>query len=66
MKTTLELEYLKNIRIEDYTYDLPDSRIARFPLPNREDSKLLCYADGQIAERRFFEVQNLLQSVYFL
>ena len=62
MKTTLELEYLKNIRIEDYTYDLPDSRIARFPLPNREDSKLLCYADGQIAERRFFEVQNLLQS----
>ena len=32
-----------DIRIEDYTYPLPEGRIARFPLPNRDDSKLLVY-----------------------
>lgn len=31
------------IKIEDYTYPLPEGRIARFPLENRDDSKLLVY-----------------------
>ena len=30
------VEKLKEIRIEDYIYDLPDERIAKFPLENRE------------------------------
>ena len=29
------VEKLKGIRIEDYIYDLPDERIAKFPLENR-------------------------------
>ena len=31
------------LKIEDFDYDLPDERIARFPLKNRSDSKLLVY-----------------------
>ncbi len=36
-------EELKNIRIEDYSYELPEERIAKFPLADRESSKLLLY-----------------------
>lgn len=39
-----------SLRIEDYTYDLPDNRIARYPLPERDASKLLVYDDGLISE----------------
>lgn len=40
----------RNISIQDYTYTLPDERIARYPLPERDSSKLLIYKDGSIAE----------------
>lgn len=40
----------KEIRISDYHYDLPDSRIARFPLEERDASKLLIWEDGNISE----------------
>jgi S-adenosylmethionine:tRNA ribosyltransferase-isomerase len=33
----------KDISILDYTYSLPDNRIAAVPLPQRDDSKLLIY-----------------------
>ena len=56
------VEDLKNIRIEDYTYDLPEERIAKFPLENREASKLLIYDEGRIDERRFYEVPEILDS----
>lgn len=55
------LEELKNIRIEEYTYDLPDERIAKFPLADREASKLLVYDNGDISERAFSEVRQILQ-----
>jgi len=35
-----------DIKIEDYTYSLPDERIAKFPLENRDDSKLLVKTSG--------------------
>ena len=50
----------RNIRIQDYGYDLPDERIAKFPLAERDQSKLLVYEDGQVSERRFCEVPELL------
>ena len=56
------VEDLKNIRIEDYTYDLPEERIAKFPLENREASKLLIYDEGRIDERHFYEVPEILDS----
>ncbi len=61
MKTEEELNYLKNIRMEDYSYELPDERIAKFPLNEREASKLLVYRNGEIEERRFGEVRELLK-----
>jgi S-adenosylmethionine:tRNA ribosyltransferase-isomerase len=38
------------LRIEDFTYELPDERVARYPLPERDSSKLLEYKDGKITE----------------
>ena len=40
----------KNLRIEDYTYALPDERIAKHPLAERDASKLLIYERGKITE----------------
>ena len=61
MKTEVVLERLKNIRIEDYTYDLPDERIAKFPLARREASKLLIYRDGRVEEGHFEDVRDILR-----
>ena len=43
----------RHININDFDYPLPDERIAKFPLENRSDSKLLIYRNGDIAERHF-------------
>ncbi|GAA4464442.1 S-adenosylmethionine:tRNA ribosyltransferase-isomerase [Nemorincola caseinilytica] len=39
-----------HLRIEDHSYELPDERIARYPLPERDASKLLIYRQGHITE----------------
>lgn len=57
---TLLLDRLKDIKIEDYTYDLPEERIAKFPLPQREFSKLLIYQKGKITENAFAAVKEIL------
>ena len=41
------------ININDYNYPLPDERIAKFPLDERDSSKLLVYRKGTISERKF-------------
>ncbi|WP_347838254.1 S-adenosylmethionine:tRNA ribosyltransferase-isomerase [uncultured Draconibacterium sp.] len=43
----------KDIKISDYTYDLPDHRIAKYPLAERDKSKLLTWCNGQIKEDTF-------------
>jgi S-adenosylmethionine:tRNA ribosyltransferase-isomerase len=43
----------QTIRLEDYTYDLPDDRIAAFPLDPRDHSKLLVYRGGEIEHGTF-------------
>ncbi|MFI3259093.1 MAG: S-adenosylmethionine:tRNA ribosyltransferase-isomerase [Rikenellaceae bacterium] len=48
------------IDMSDYDYPLPEERIAKYPLPNRTDSKLLHYKDGVIEEHIFPEVADLL------
>src|SRR5689334_22942065 len=40
----------KYLSIKDYTYSLPEERIAKYPLPERDASKLLIYKEGKIAE----------------
>lgn len=51
---------IPEIKIEDYTYDLPDGRIAKYPLPERDSSKLLCYDNGKIEEKVFKEISSLI------
>lgn len=53
-------EYTKQLRIEDYTYDLPPERIAKYPLTSRDESKLLVYRHGEIAQHRFDLLPELL------
>ncbi len=51
---------LSEIKIEDYNFSLPDKRIAKFPLPERDKSKLLFMHKSEIKEYRFDEIPNLL------
>ena len=44
------------ININDYDYPLPDERIAKFPLSERDSSKLLVYRGGEISERHFSDI----------
>src|SRR5690606_42138453 len=44
---------MKTVSIRDYTYELADDRIARYPLPQRDRSKLLVYRQGQIEHTAF-------------
>ena len=54
------LDELKHIPIADYDYPLPDERIARYPLPERDHSKLLCLRGDDITEHRFYDLPQLL------
>ena len=46
----------KHIRISDYQYPLPDERIAKFPIAQRDHSKLLVYRHGEVGEDVFYHV----------
>ena len=48
------------ININDYDYPLPDERIAKFPLSERDSSKLLIYRGGEIIERHFSDIPDML------
>jgi len=50
----------KHIHISDYNYPLPDERIAKFPLAERDHSKLLLYKHGEVGEDVFFNLANHL------
>ena len=51
---------LPEILIEDFTYDLPDERIAKYPLSNRDSSKLLAYRNGKTESFNFTDITSLL------
>ena len=51
---------IPEIRIEDYNYGLTDDRIAKYPLPERDATKLLHYRDGKVCERTFRDLPDLL------
>ena len=52
----------KQIRIEEYDYPLPDERIAKFPLAERDSSKLLVYRGGEVSEDTFHNLPKYLPS----
>jgi S-adenosylmethionine:tRNA ribosyltransferase-isomerase len=50
----------RHIDINDFNYELPDQRIAKFPLEERSSSKLLVYDNGVIAQSHFRNVAEYL------
>ncbi len=50
----------KHIQIKDYSYPLPDERIAKFPLAQRDHSKLLVYRHGEVSEDLFYQLPGYL------
>ena len=51
---------IPEIHIEDYNYCLPEERIAKYPLAERDASKLLEYDNGKIREYIFRDLPALL------
>ena len=51
---------MEEILIEDYNYPLPDERIAKYPLAERDQSKLLVYREGQVTQDTFCRVGEYL------
>jgi S-adenosylmethionine:tRNA ribosyltransferase-isomerase len=52
----------RNLAIKDFTYDLPEDRIAKYPLPDRDASKLLTYEQGKITEDIYKNLDRHLPS----
>ena len=50
----------KHIHIQDYNYHLPDDRIAKYPLQQRDSSKLLVYRHGDITQDTFRNIPHYL------
>lgn len=51
---------IPEIRIEDYNYPLPDERIAKYPLSERDGSKLLVYRNEEVSEKKFSEIPSVI------
>lgn len=49
-----------HVDIAEYQYDLPEDRIAKYPLAERDRSKLLVWKDGRITHSRFDQLPGLL------
>lgn len=52
----------KDLSIKDFTYDLPEDRIAKYPLPERDASKLLVFENGKITEDIYKNLDRHLPS----
>lgn len=50
----------KHIHIDDFDYQLPDERIAKYPLKERDHSKLLVYNHGKVTEDIFYNLTQYL------
>lgn len=52
----------KKISAQSFNYNLPNERIAKYPLSKRDDSKLLLYKNGSISNEKFRSLPNLINS----
>jgi S-adenosylmethionine:tRNA ribosyltransferase-isomerase len=52
----------KNLSITDFSYHLPDEKIAKHPLPKRDESKLLVFKSGKISESQYKHLDEYLPS----
>lgn len=60
------MQHPKNISIQDYTYALPEDRIAKYPLAERDASKLLIYKDGRVQEDLYRNLAEHIPANSFL
>lgn len=56
----------ESLDLKQFHFDLPDAKIAKYPLENRASAKLLVYEKGQIKHHRFNEIPNLLPKDSFM
>ena len=56
----------KNLSISDFDYSLPEEKIAVYPLPERDQSKLLIYKNGDISEDIYRNIADHLPKNSFL
>lgn len=56
----MEISNPQQIRIDEYNYNLPDDRIAKYPLAKRDQSKLLIYKGGEITDSHFTRLPQFL------
>ncbi len=56
----------KEISIKDFTYELPIEKIAQYPLPERDSSKLLIYSNGNIQSDKYSNLDHYLPENSFL
>ncbi len=54
------IKEIQEIAIAEYDYPLPDERIAKYPLAERDTSKLLLYKGGEIREEKFVNLPNFI------
>lgn len=52
----------KRLLIKDFLYNLPEEKIAKYPLPQRDESKLLVYKDGTITENIYYNLNDFIPS----
>ncbi len=55
-----KLKDFSNIKIKNFTYELPDAQIAKYPLAKRDNSKLLVWNNGEIREDKFINIAGFL------
>ena len=55
-------EFTRHIKIEEYDYELPEERIAQYPVKERDKSKLLVYINGEISKDIFRNICRYLPS----
>jgi S-adenosylmethionine:tRNA ribosyltransferase-isomerase len=56
----------RDIQIQSFLYDLPDERVAKYPLDNRDASRLLIYRDGRISESIYRNLADQIPSGAFM
>ncbi len=54
------MRHPKDLSIKDFIYDLPDEKIAKFPLQKRDESNLLVYKSGNILESQYKHLSEQL------
>lgn len=56
----------ESLDLRAYNYELPEEKIAKYPLKDRASSKLLCYEQGSISHTKFQNISEKLPSNSFL